>query len=119
MLSSLKTIWREGGPQLCYGWTVGMGQYIVGVGGYSGDVMRFRDANVADLTFLTEQKMAAGVWSTIFSEALSGLTIKLIPPTLDQVLVGSIERSRHPDIRAIFLIGATQKQFPVPVTGRP
>ncbi len=26
------TIWREGGPQLCYGWTVGMGQYVVGVG---------------------------------------------------------------------------------------
>jgi glutamate:Na+ symporter, ESS family len=29
---SLKSIWREGGPQLCYGWMVGMGQYIVGVG---------------------------------------------------------------------------------------
>lgn len=29
---SLRTIWREGGPQLCYGWTVGMGQYIVGLG---------------------------------------------------------------------------------------
>jgi glutamate:Na+ symporter, ESS family len=28
----LGTIWREGGPQLCYGWTVGMGQYLVGVG---------------------------------------------------------------------------------------
>ncbi len=26
------TIWREGGPQFCYGWMVGMGQYIVGVG---------------------------------------------------------------------------------------
>ena len=31
-IPSLKTIWREGGPQLCYGWTVGMGQYMVGVG---------------------------------------------------------------------------------------
>lgn len=31
-IPSFKTIWREGGPQLCYGWTVGMGQYIVGVG---------------------------------------------------------------------------------------
>ncbi|MBM3295669.1 MAG: sodium:glutamate symporter [Candidatus Aminicenantes bacterium] len=29
---SLKHIWWEGGPQLCYGWLVGMGQYIVGVG---------------------------------------------------------------------------------------
>ncbi|MHC4292349.1 MAG: PD-(D/E)XK nuclease family protein, partial [Planctomycetota bacterium] len=56
-------------------------------------------------------------WGSIFIDALSSETVKLIPPTLDQVLVGSIERSRHPDIKAIFLIGATQKQFPVPVIG--
>ena len=31
-IPSLRAIWREGGPQFCYGWTVGMGQYIVGVG---------------------------------------------------------------------------------------
>jgi len=31
-IPSPRTIWREGGPQLCYGWLVGMGQYIVGVG---------------------------------------------------------------------------------------
>lgn len=30
-IPSLRTIWREGGPQLCYGWTVGMGQYMAGV----------------------------------------------------------------------------------------
>lgn len=29
---SIKSIWKEGGPQLCYGWVVGMGQYMVGVG---------------------------------------------------------------------------------------
>ena len=31
-IPSLKVIWREGGPQLCYGWMVGMGQYMVGIG---------------------------------------------------------------------------------------
>jgi len=31
-IPSLRTIWREGGPQLCYGWLVGMGQYMIGVG---------------------------------------------------------------------------------------
>lgn len=30
-IPSLRTIWREGGPQLCYGWLVGMGQYVVGL----------------------------------------------------------------------------------------
>lgn len=29
---SIKTIWKEGGPQLCFGWLMGMGQYMVGVG---------------------------------------------------------------------------------------
>ena len=53
---------------------------------------------------------------SILGQALARLTFKLIPPTLDQVLVGAIERSRHPEIKAAFLIGATQRQFPMPVT---
>ena len=52
-----------------------------------------------------------GILNCVFSQ----MTLAMIPPTLDQVLVGSIERSRHPDLKAVFLIGATQKQFPVPI----
>jgi ATP-dependent helicase/nuclease subunit B len=59
--------------------------------------------------------MPLGDWVSILYNAFSKLTLKLIPPTLDQVLVGSIERSRHPDLKAVFLVGATQKQFPEPV----
>ncbi|UCE98872.1 MAG: exodeoxyribonuclease V subunit gamma [Planctomycetota bacterium] len=51
----------------------------------------------------------------IINSAFLQMTLAFIPPTLDQVLVGSIERSRHPDLKAVFLIGATQKDFPVPV----
>ena len=63
-----------------------------------------------------DQTLGAESWSSILSDAMSTLTIKLIPPTLDQVLIGSIERSRHPDVKAIFLVGATQKQFPIPLS---
>ncbi|MBN2182349.1 MAG: exodeoxyribonuclease V subunit gamma [Sedimentisphaerales bacterium] len=59
--------------------------------------------------------MTAEDFNAILKSAFSQLTLAFIPPTLDQVLVGSIERSRHPDLKAVFLIGATQKQFPVPV----
>jgi ATP-dependent helicase/nuclease subunit B len=52
----------------------------------------------------------------ILNSVFSQLTLAFIPPTFDQVLVGSIERSRHPDLKAVFLIGTTQRQFPVPVT---
>ena len=59
---------------------------------------------------------AAAVFVSTLGDALGSMTIKLIPPTLDQVLVGTIERSRHPEIRAMFLAGATQKQFPTPLS---
>ncbi len=61
------------------------------------------------------QTMKAEDYLAILQSAFSQLTLAFIPPALDQVLVGSIERSRHPDLRAVFLIGATQKQFPVPI----
>lgn len=62
------------------------------------------------------RKERASTFVSILTDALSSLTIKLIPPKLDQVLVGSIERSRHPEIRAMFLAGATQRQFPIPLS---
>ncbi|MHC4728302.1 MAG: PD-(D/E)XK nuclease family protein [Planctomycetota bacterium] len=61
------------------------------------------------------QTMTAEDFFVIINSAFSQLTLAFIPPTLDQVLVGSIERSRHPDLKAVFLIGATQRQFPVPL----
>jgi len=64
----------------------------------------------------TGHVMTAADYLAIIHSAFSQLTLAFIPPTLDQVLVGSIERSRHPDLKAVFLIGATQKQFPVPIT---
>ena len=60
-------------------------------------------------------EMTCQDYMSIISSAFSQLTMAFIPPRLDEVLVSSIERSRHPDLKAVFLIGATQKQFPVPV----
>ncbi len=62
------------------------------------------------------QAMSPQDYLAIISSAFSQLTLAFIPPNLDQVLVGSIERSRHPDLKAAFLIGTTQKQFPVPIS---
>jgi ATP-dependent helicase/nuclease subunit B len=62
------------------------------------------------------QAMSPQDYLAIINSAFSQLTLAFIPPNLDQVLVGSIERSRHPDLKAAFLIGATQKQFPVPIS---
>jgi len=61
------------------------------------------------------RRMSCSDFAAIIDSAFSQMTLAFIPPTLDQVLVGSIERSRHPDLKAVFLIGATQRQFPAPV----
>ncbi|MDH7479540.1 MAG: exodeoxyribonuclease V subunit gamma, partial [Syntrophomonadaceae bacterium] len=39
----------------------------------------------------------------IVEAGLEGLRLGLIPPALDQVLVGTLDRSRHPEVRAAFL----------------
>ncbi len=63
----------------------------------------------------TGLEMTPGEWAEVLEAAIDRMTLAFIPPRLDQVLVGSIERSRHPDLKAVFLIGCTQKQFPSPV----
>jgi len=62
------------------------------------------------------ERMSCEDYLAIINSAFSQLELAFIPPKLDQVLVGSIERSRHPDLKVVFLIGATQRQFPVPVS---
>ncbi len=63
-----------------------------------------------------DEQMTCEDYLALLNSAFSQLTLAFIPPNLDQVLVGSVERSRHPDLKTVFLIGATQRQFPTPVT---
>jgi len=80
---------------------------------------QFFDAFVDIFDTLVEifngQEMAVQDYFGLIASAFSQMTLAFIPPKLDQVLVGSIERSRHPNLKAIFLLGATQKQFPIPL----
>ena len=59
-----------------------------------------------------EDRMTAQEFTDILLNAFATITLKLIPQKLDQVLISSIDRSRHPELKAVLLIGATQKQFP-------
>jgi len=59
-----------------------------------------------------EDRMTAQELTDILLNAFATITLKLIPQKLDQVLISSIDRSRHPELKAVLLIGVTQKQFP-------
>ena len=51
-------------------------------------------------------------WLPILESGLANLTIGVIPPTLDQVLVGAIDRSRNPDLKLAFVLGLNEANFP-------
>ncbi len=61
---------------------------------------------------LGDERMTGRQFQEIIESGLSEFTVGLVPATLDQVLVGSIERSRHPPIRAAFILGMAEGQFP-------
>jgi len=61
-----------------------------------------------------DQRLTIGELAEVLEAGLGGLTLGLVPPTVDQVLVGSIERSRHPEIKAAIVLGFNEGVFPAP-----
>lgn len=53
-------------------------------------------------------------WLPILESGLANLTIGVIPPTLDQVLIGAIDRSRNPDLKLALVLGLNEGIFPAP-----
>jgi ATP-dependent helicase/nuclease subunit B len=51
-------------------------------------------------------------WLPVLEAGLAGLTVGVIPPVLDQVLVGSVDRSRNPDLRLALVLGVNESVFP-------
>lgn len=51
-------------------------------------------------------------WLPIVEAGLATLTVGVIPPALDQVLVGTLDRLRNPDIRLGILLGLNEGVFP-------
>lgn len=74
------------------------------------DQMRQWIENVA-LAFADDSLLLAE-WLPILESGLAGLTVGVIPPALDQVLIGAIDRSRNPDLRRTFVLGVNEKVFP-------
>jgi ATP-dependent helicase/nuclease subunit B len=51
-------------------------------------------------------------FSTILDSALEGFDLALTPPTVDQVLVGTVDRTRTPAVKACVVLGLSEGQFP-------
>ncbi len=54
-------------------------------------------------------------FSNLLQAGLEEYRIGLIPPALDQVLVGNVERSKSHEIKALFVLGVNDGVFPAPM----
>ncbi len=63
---------------------------------------------------LGDSTLAFGEFFDLIEAALSEESVGLAPPTLDQVLVGGIERSRHPELKCLWLAAFNEGIFPAP-----
>ncbi|NLX23311.1 MAG: hypothetical protein GXY55_16795 [Phycisphaerae bacterium] len=61
---------------------------------------------------LGDEPLTSAAFREIIEAGLGEFDLGLAPPTLDQVLVGAIERSRQPAIRAALVLGFDQTFFP-------
>lgn len=53
-------------------------------------------------------------WLPVLEAGLASQTVGVIPPTLDQVLVGAVDRSRNPELRLALVLGMNESVFPAP-----
>jgi ATP-dependent helicase/nuclease subunit B len=51
-------------------------------------------------------------WIPILDAGLASLSVGIIPPSLDQVLIGAVDRSRTPDVKLGLVLGLNEGVFP-------
>lgn len=61
---------------------------------------------------LGDKQVSPGDFAIILESGLAGFDLGLTPPAIDQVLAGSIDRTRCGNPRAVLLLGMNQSQFP-------
>ena len=61
-----------------------------------------------------ERRMSLREWLPILEAGLGSLTVGQVPPVLDQVLIGTVDRSRNPDLKLLFIMGLNEGIFPAP-----
>lgn len=61
---------------------------------------------------LGDETVTGADFLEILDSGLEQFDLALTPPTVDQVLVGNVERSRAPEARAVIVMGLAEGEFP-------
>lgn len=67
------------------------------------------------VTALGDDKMTLDEFGEYMSVGLSKCEIRTIPSAIDQVYVGSVERSSHSNVKVMFIVGAKNGTFPTSI----
>ncbi len=51
-------------------------------------------------------------WLPVLEAGLMNLTVGVVPPALDQVLMGAVDRARNPDLKFALVLGVNEGIFP-------
>jgi len=66
------------------------------------------------VSLLGDEPMSLERFGEVLESGLEQFDLALTPPTVDQVLVGQVDRTRTPRVRAVFLLGLSEGEFPAP-----
>lgn len=59
------------------------------------------------------EKLSKDTWMQMLETGLESMKFALVPPSLDQVLAGTLERSRFTDVKVNFLLGVNDGVIPL------
>ncbi|MCL1988309.1 MAG: PD-(D/E)XK nuclease family protein [Firmicutes bacterium] len=63
---------------------------------------------------LGDETVTIKMFSEILDAVFKSEDLGLIPPTLEQVILGDAKRSHYPEIKALWILGANDGQLPMP-----
>jgi ATP-dependent helicase/DNAse subunit B len=71
-------------------------------------------ADLADqmVDLLGAERVTLADFIDVLESGLERFDLALTPPTVDQVLVGQVDRTRTPKLKAVFLLGLNEGEFP-------
>ena len=66
---------------------------------------------------LGDDRVTIRTFGDILDTGFKSADLGLIPPSLDQIVIGDITRSRYPEVKALWVLGANDGQLPPPIGG--
>jgi len=58
------------------------------------------------------EKLPLRDWLSVLEAGLANLTVGIVPPVLDEVLIGAVDRARNPDLKLALVLGVNETIFP-------